>query len=459
MNVDNVVSRLRRRKLQGSQAIALEIALLLRHVVSTFKWSHIDQLLLHLKRVGRRLVAAQPRELAAGNVVRRVLKVIREEYADEVAALQHGRASQDVVRKTDPVQEAGETDEEDDESGSDEEVVDSDDEADRVPATRSMATGSGSFDPNTAIHSSILNLLGRPVNEKAAQHATPTAAERAAAGADLKPALIAAIQLVIDEVRKSYTDIATHALDYVHGGETILTCGAHPLTLSFLRHAAEKRHFTVVMTESSPSQTAEVHRAAQTLLTSRSTASANAGCAVVIVPDTAVFAIMPRCNKVILAPEVVLQNGGLLISPGAKSACLSAKHHAVPVVVLAAGHDLSPIYPYGQGQTASAAFTIGHSETKTSTTSHVSIAELIELDSPEQVLPLGVSSTQPFSARDHDDGPVDLGGLDDVVVPNPRTEYVEPEFIDLYVTNLGGNAPAALDRLLADNYDEEDREL
>lgn len=496
MNVDNVTARLRRRKIQGSQAVALETALLLRHVVSTFKWSHIDQLLVHLKRVGRRLVAAQPREFAAGNIVRRVLKVIREEYADEVAALQHGRASRGSDRREEDNaadQDGSDAGREDSEEDDDVSVVDSGtDEAegameeaatfDRGRSTRAPASGAV-YDPNTAIHSSILNLLGRPVNEKSTLQAIPTAAERAAAGADLKPALIAALQLVIDEVRKGYADIAGHALDYIHGGEVVLTHGAHPLAVAFLRQAAEKRQFTVIMTESSPNETTSVHRAAQTLLSTKP--STGSGCSVVVVPDSACFALMPRCNKVILAPGAVLQNGGLLIAPGAKSVCLAARHHAVPVVALAASHDLAPIYPYGQGRTASTTFKIGshHGEAEAANTRVIpSVGELLELNSPQQILPLQASSTiaalhRPAEPeRDVEDFSEDdihiesrksamsrsrvlLGGLDDVIVLNPAAEYVEPDFVDLYVTNLGGHAPTALDRLLSDNYDEEDREL
>ncbi len=86
--VESLVSRLRRRQLKGSYKVAVETCLVLRQVVSQTRWTHIDQLITQIRNIGVRTVEAQPREFTSGNIVRRVLKLIREEYAEELESLE-----------------------------------------------------------------------------------------------------------------------------------------------------------------------------------------------------------------------------------------------------------------------------------------------------------------------------------------------------------------------------------
>ncbi|BFZ55124.1 GCD complex subunit gcd7 [Savitreella phatthalungensis] len=485
-SLENLVSRLRRRKLVGSEAVALETALLLRSVVSQAKWTHIEGLLSQVRAVGRRLERAQMREFSAGNVVRRVLKLIREEYADELAALEAGRQQQPRRRRV-----AKSESDENDESGDDAEdaSVDSDltdhEDDDEYVRGITMGTAALSFDPTSAIHSSILNLLGRPETSRQPSSSaictdshlqTPDSfgkavgkeASRASIGTDLKPALIAAIQLVIDEVRKGHADVAAHAGEYVHGGEVVMTHGAHPLAIAFLRHAAEKRQYTCILTESSPAGLSATHAAAEALANvvpphgsgQRTGDTQQKGAQVVIAPDAAVYALMSRCNKVVLAAQAVLQNGGLLLSPGARNVCLAAKALSVPVVVLAASYDLAPIYPYGvaTASIASMSESADLEGLRSSTVDNRIDAELIELNDPETILPLSFAGTLNGGPRNYSIEEAGMIGTE-VDALNPASEYVGPEFVDLYLTNLGGHAPAALVRVMMDNYDEEDREL
>jgi translation initiation factor eIF-2B subunit beta len=46
--------------------------------------------------------------------------------------------------------------------------------------------------------------------------------------------------------------------------------------------------------------------------------------------------------------------------------------------------------------------------------------------------------------------------VDKVDVDNPLFDYVPPELVDLYITNLGAHAPTFLYRIVADHYKSED---
>ena len=76
------LTSLQKRKIEGSQAIAKQTAELLGPVISQVRVPHTNQagaLIDSVKAFGERLIAANLVELAVGNIVRRVLHIIREE--------------------------------------------------------------------------------------------------------------------------------------------------------------------------------------------------------------------------------------------------------------------------------------------------------------------------------------------------------------------------------------------
>ena len=98
---------------------------------------------------------------------------------------------------------------------------------------------------------------------------------------------------------------------------------------------------------------------------------------------------------------------------------LAAKQNSVPVVALAGMFKLCPLYPH-EGQDT-----------------------LNDLISP--------SSVSDYSLM----GNPALGEVDFV---NPVHDYIPPQLIDLYVTNIGGFQPSYIYRLLAEYYHSDDWE-
>lgn len=71
---------LRRRLVRSSLEIALSTALVLKQIVSNARFSSLGDLLLLLRLVGRELEQANRAERVQGNIVRKVMKLIREEW-------------------------------------------------------------------------------------------------------------------------------------------------------------------------------------------------------------------------------------------------------------------------------------------------------------------------------------------------------------------------------------------
>lgn len=120
----------------------------------------------------------------------------------------------------------------------------------------------------------------------------------------------------------------------------------------------------------------------------------SAGIATFLVPDSSIFALMSRVNKVILGAHVILANGGMFAISGSLMAATAARAHSTPVVVCAGQFKLTPLWNLYHEYGA------------------------LDFGNPSDVLGF-------------ENG--DL--LDKVDVVNPYYDYVQPELIDAYITN------------------------
>ncbi|XP_065197673.1 translation initiation factor eIF2B subunit beta-like [Sycon ciliatum] len=229
------------------------------------------------------------------------------------------------------------------------------------------------------------------------------------------PSLKASIIVYINEELLPDIDsgadlVAQQALEHIHSDEVIMTFGKSTTVLTFLKRAARKRKFQVVVAETAPSF--QGHEMAKLL--------SDDGINTVVISDAAVFAMMARVNTVIIGTHTIMADGGLKALNGAQAICLAAKHHSVPVIVCAAMFKLSPKFPCSYDQDT---FNL--------------------LDSPHDVLK--------FSAT--------CGSSDAPQLWNPVFDYVPPDLITLFISNIGGNAPSYVYRLLSELYHPDDKDI
>ena len=242
-------------------------------------------------------------------------------------------------------------------------------------------------------------------------------------------------------------EIAAAALDQIHPQETIFTYSSSLTCQRFLLRAGAKRKFTVIHAEAYPNN----HRQTHGLLTGNQDAISedeenlpndtftktltSAGITVVMIPDSAIFAVMSRVSKVVMDAHAVLENGSIVAAAGSKTVVKAAKFHRVPVMVLAATYKLSPAYPYDP-------------------------FNMIEYGDGGKVL----SSQDRELLRGPDffeEGEWWKGPEFETETKNPLFDFVEAEDIDLFVTNQvpAVVSPGYLYRVVRQQYDEEDLEL
>ena len=125
------------------------------------------------------------------------------------------------------------------------------------------------------------------------------------------------------ELEVGSEEIAEQALEHIHANEVILTIGKSRTVEQFLKNAASKgRKFQVIVAECSP------YYHGQKLATSLAASKIQT----TLIPDSAVFAMMSRVNKVIIGTHTILANGGLKAITGTNVVALAAKHYSVPII-------------------------------------------------------------------------------------------------------------------------------
>jgi len=364
--VEALAAKLRRRQVVGSRETALETALVLRQIVSKARFQNITQLVEIIRSVGRKLIEAQPKEHTVGNTVRRLLHHVREEY-DNASKGESGAAA-----------------------------------------------------PNDEFSIANFVLQGQPRRQVAAGQQQQEKGESTLVlreddlddpdsfARTLKPVVMEAIQDILDELETVYDTIAKSAKDHIHSDEIILTIGRSKTVETYLKSAAHYHKFTVIVAESGPSYGG--HDMARSLSSS--------GISTFLVPDSSIYALMSRVNKVILGAHAILTNDGMFALTGSLLTATAARAHSTPVMVCAGQFKLTPLWnlyhEYGALDFADPSGVLGFEE-----------GDLV----------------------------------DKVDVVNPYYDYVRPELVDVYVTNDGDHPPPSMYRLIKESYDDEDNEL
>jgi translation initiation factor eIF-2B subunit beta len=408
---------------------------LLLQVVAKFRWTNIDKLIERIQDVGKRLIEAQPREMVVGNIIRRVLGMIRDEakedrnddVSDSASNSQMGsphREHNDLGPSHvggppptfSPLRFSSTDDSDSTETNGDDVFGGKPQAASRPPlmtSHTSYAALSG-----VPVQQSMFNLLSATASPSSTPSGTqspqgksgPNAASLAqrmtTSSKDLKAEVIEGIEEIIDELDQADDRISAQALEYIHSNEVILTHSSSKSVQKFLLEAAKKRKFTVIVAESYPNDHEATHisftgkistdaESADELSTPKFSKSlSDAGITVILVTDATIFAIMSRVNKVILATHSVIANGGLIAAAGARIIAIAARVHRTPVIVVSGIYKLSPEYPF-------------------------EFESLIEYDDPGNIVR-------------YQDGAL----VEHLEVDNPVYDYVPPDLVDLYITNM-----------------------
>eukprot|EP00536_Pseudo-nitzschia_multiseries_P007961 jgi/Psemu1/196803/e_gw1.193.83.1 len=377
-------------------SITIRTVEVLKTMIGSTKWKSPAELLVLLRGLGRDMDAAGGfREPAIGNVVRRILAAVREEVLSGGTTRVDDRSSLESMLWALPQHVKTHT------------------------RGNSMSLHSSSQDTQQQqerrhIRSESMGSVGEILEpqaldmEESLSNLSPTFF--LPPRQDLKQSIMEVIQEITSDLEDLHKTINEQATNHIHSGEVILTYGKSDTVIEFLRAAADKKlRFTVIVCECAPHY--EGHAMARSLAEPTEAGNSIDVC---VIPDSAIFAMMARVNKVLLPAHAVLANGGLVAPSGCNLVVLAAAENAVPVVCLTGMFKLTPLFPH-EGQDT-----------------------LNDLLSPASVV--DYTSQQ--------DQQVDF--------VNPLYDYIRPEHINLYVTNVGSFQPSYIYRLLSEYYHQDD---
>ena len=173
-----------------------------------------------------------------------------------------------------------------------------------------------------------------------------------------------------------------------------------------------------------------------------------------IIHDAATFAIMARVNKVLLPAHAVLANGGLVAPSGSHMVALAARENAVPVVCVTGMFKLCPMFPQ-EGQD-----TLNDLVSPSAVMEYGQVPSMLEESESRVVLEEEVLEEKKWEIPMGEGGSIGRGGMnwEDVELVNPVHDYIPPNLVKLYVTNIGGFQPSYIYKLLSEYYHTDDWE-
>uniref|UniRef100_A0A7S4AXC2 Translation initiation factor eIF2B subunit beta n=1 Tax=Pseudo-nitzschia australis TaxID=44445 RepID=A0A7S4AXC2_9STRA len=377
-------------------SITLRTVEVLKTMIGSTRWRSPAELLVLLRGLGRDMDAAGGfREPAIGNVVRRILAAVREEVLSGGTTRVEDRSSLESMLWALPQHVKTHS---------------------RVNSMslRSTSQESQQSQERHKMRSESVGSIG-DILEQVALDAEESLSNLPPIffmqpRSDLKQSIMEVIQEITSDLEDLHKTINEQATNHIHSGEVILTYGKSDTVIEFLKAAAVKKlRFTVIVCECAPHY--EGHDMARALAEPTEAGNSIEVC---VIPDSAIFAMMARVNKVLLPAHAVLANGGLVARSGCNLVVSAAAENAVPVVCLTGMFKLTPLFPH-EGQDT-----------------------LNDLLSPGSVVDYASQQDQ------------------QVDFVNPLYDYIRPEHINLYVTNVGSFQPSYIYRLLSEYYHQDD---
>ncbi|KAH6840679.1 hypothetical protein B0I37DRAFT_384855 [Chaetomium sp. MPI-CAGE-AT-0009] len=390
-SIEALIFLLKRHQVKNDEC-AKATAHILRQVVAKSKWNDVDQLLSRVQSSGSRIARAAPLEPVIGNIVRRVLGLIRDEAtedrnADDLAS-EAASDIQSLTPSTNPNAHPPQR-----------------------PTPVPMRPSPSIISTGLQVSKSMFNLLSvaYPGDSPITGASTPMSQAQPASMHALRSEVMDGIEEILDEINQADDQIAGFSEIQIHPGDYVLAYQPSRTVERFLIKAASKRRFTVII--ASHAFTDGASEAPYATLRKKLNA---AGVNTINLASNGLMAYIPRVNKVIFSAKAVYQNGGLLVDSGSCIAAQAAHEYLKPVIVLCPVYRFCPEDPSDE----------------------VSRGEL----------------GNPSSYVSYANGPA----VDALEVENTVTDYIPPELIDVYLTNLGPQTRHHLASILADHYKTED---
>ncbi|MCQ2817208.1 MAG: translation initiation factor eIF-2B [archaeon] len=310
---------LRKKKYNTSTSISMSTVDLFKELIKHWiergivtEYKALISLILHLEKV---FVSIDPLQFSIGNVIKRILFIIREEQSKAHPFQEEEKKKEEEIKikKTLGLQRKLTYQ-------SLNSVIDY--------KSLQLAKKSSLADKYFDDQENLLKTVRKKMSEKIINSELMESLEN----------ILNNINDLYDELDSMTDAIKDQALDYIKEGDIILTSNhSEQLEEFFIEAKQNKINFKVIVAESSPSLKG-IDQAKKLI---------ENGIDTKVISDSAVYAIMPKVSKVFIGTRAIIANGGLISYNGAYNLCLCANMFSIPVVVVCGTFKLTPSYPFG----------------------------------------------------------------------------------------------------------------
>eukprot|EP00347_Sterkiella_histriomuscorum_P022712 403337443 len=394
--VDNLVEKIKRKQITSNHELALKTTEIFRDLVDQSKWADARQLFKNVRQIGKKLITADRMNFTVGNVVKRIYHVIREECKNLKISV---KDTTDILSGVPKDQIRMDSLRSITMRKNNSRVGDIEDSLDKIEEDVEDMDEINSPKKQSSTKGLRYNSSNTSIGSKKMSSINLPLTETL--NLKLKNALLQAIGLMIEDIESVHDMITAQANEHIHKEDVILTYGKSQILSGFFEEASKDKFFEVLVCETAPSYSG--HQTAKEL--------SSKGISTTLVSDSSVYALMSRVDKVIISTHSIMANGGLVTHSGAYMICLAAQEHSVPVYVVGASYKMTPLYPFD-------------------------FLTYNELSSPQEI----------FHLEEHD-----IKSNIEVIIP--AYDYVPPELVSLYITNIGGQTPKYIYRVFTDSME------
>ena len=298
---DDFRKKIRKKEYSSSTLVSIETAKLLKDIIQysidNKLVTYHEDLLNLIKHLGRSFIAMDQLQFSIGNIVKRILFIIREEVDKLTSFRENNLDSKSNLKKLSNV------------------------------TSLNLLTDYKNIKMMTRKDSKVEEEQEKKVSLSNIEKITP----------EMKDNILQNIEDLISEIELTTELINATTNKHINENEIILTANHSDQLEDFFIECSKTTKFKVYIAESSPSLNGFIQ--AKNLI--------KKGIDTTIIEDTEIYSIIPKITKVIIGTRAIVANGGLISYNGVYNICLFANMFNIPVIVVGGSFKLTPLYIFG----------------------------------------------------------------------------------------------------------------
>jgi translation initiation factor eIF-2B subunit beta len=293
--------KIRKKEYESSTKISIETAKLLKDIIQysieNKLVTHHEDLLNLIRNLGKSFISMDQLQFSIGNIVKRILFIIREEVDKLISFRENISDSKSNLKKLSNV------------------------------TSLNLLTDYKNIKMMTRKDSKIEEDQEKKISVSNIEKISP----------DMMNNILQNIEELISELETTSDIIKEKANEHINDNDIILTANHSDQLEDFFIECSKTKKFKVIVSKSSPKLNGYIQ--AKNLIKN--------GIDTTLIEDTGIYSIMPKITKVIIGTRAIVANGGLISYNGIYNLCLFANMFNIPVIVVGGTFKLTPLYVFG----------------------------------------------------------------------------------------------------------------